>query len=128
MKLNNFCLLLTSASFLVSCASQSGGDDYDVSNPYAVPDYTDNGASPIQPTDVNPTYDSPAVYEDTTPAPIDTAPPVPSAPARVHTVVSGDSLWVISKKYGVTIDAIKQANGMTKDVVVLGSKLKIPAQ
>ncbi|MBC7979331.1 MAG: LysM peptidoglycan-binding domain-containing protein, partial [Armatimonadetes bacterium] len=47
--------------------------------------------------------------------------------ARVHTVVKGDSLWVISKKYNVPIDAIKAANAMTKDTVVLGTKLQIPA-
>jgi LysM repeat protein len=42
--------------------------------------------------------------------------------------VRGDSLWSIGKKYGVSIDAIKQANGMSRDIVVLGTKLKIPAQ
>lgn len=113
------------AALAVSCGPQAGQDDYDVSNPYAAPDYVDDSGSPYQPSDVNPAYDAPAVYEDT-------ATPEPSRPAvaqaRVHTVVRGDSLWAISRKYGVSIDAIKRANGLRNDTAVLGAKLQIPAQ
>ena len=112
---------------LVSCADKPGSEDYDVSNPYAAPDYDTTGAV-NPPSDVNPAYDEPAVYEDTTPAVPDAAAPEPAARASVHTVVRGDSLWSIGKKYGVSVDAIKQANGMTRDIAVLGAKLKIPAQ
>lgn len=113
---------------LVSCAKQPVGEDYDVSNPYAAPDYSDTTGAANPPSDVNPAYDEAAVYEDTTPAVPHTAAPEPAARASVHTVVRGDSLWSISKKYGVSIDAIKQANGMTRDIAVLGAKLNIPAQ
>lgn len=113
--------------FLVSCADQ-GVEDYDVSNPYAAPDYGDETGTPSLPSDVNPVYEQPAVYEDTTPAVPDRVAPAPAAAAKVHTVVRGDSLWSIGKKYSVSVNSIKQANGMTRDIVVLGSKLKIPAQ
>ncbi|MGJ8644622.1 MAG: LysM peptidoglycan-binding domain-containing protein [Luteolibacter sp.] len=112
------------SALLASCASDGGGEDYDVSNPYAAPDYGDDSGTPYEPyaTDVNPpAYDAPAVYEDTTPT------PAPTAVARVHTVVRGDTLWGIGKKYGVTVDSIKQANGLTTDVAVLGANLQIPA-
>ena len=112
---------------LVSCADKPGSEDYDVSNPYAAPDYDTTGAV-NPPSDVNPAYDEPAVYEDTTPTVPDAAAPEPAARASVHTVVRGDSLWSIGKKYGVSVDAIKQANGMTREIAVLGAKLKIPAQ
>jgi hypothetical protein len=116
---------------LASCADQAA-EDYDVSNPYAAPDYGDGTATPSLPSDVNPAYDQPAVYEDTTPSLPPSVPaytsPAPAAAAKVHTVVRGDSLWSIGKKYGVSIDSIKQANAMTRDIVVLGSKLNIPAQ
>ena len=116
---------------LASCADQAA-EDYDVSNPYAAPDYGDGTATPSLPSDVNPAYDQPAVYEDTTPSVPPSVPaytsPAPAAAAKVHTVVRGDSLWSIGKKYGVSIDSIKQANAMTRDIVVLGSKLNIPAQ
>jgi LysM repeat protein len=131
MKIRNFILIISSSALVVSCASQ-GGDDYDVSNPYTAPDYDSAYGEPYAQNDVNPTYDSPAAYEETTPAPAPaptyTPPSKPKPTAKVHTVVSGDSLWKIGKKYGVTIDSIKKANNMTKDTVVLGSKLKIPAK
>lgn len=114
------------SALLASCASNGGGEDYDVSNPYAAPDYVDDNGTPYEPSDsdVNPpAYDEPAVYEDTTPTPA----PAPANRATVHTVVRGDTLWGIGKKYGVTVDSIKQANGLTSDVAVLGVKLQIPA-
>ncbi|QTN33208.1 LysM peptidoglycan-binding domain-containing protein [Akkermansiaceae bacterium] len=112
---------------LASCSPQGGGgEDYDVSNPYAAPDYGDDTGTPFDTSDVNPAYDAPAVYEDTTPAA--SPAPAPAASATVHTVVRGDSLWKIGRQYGVTVDAIKQANGLTKDTAVLGAKLKIPAR
>ena len=43
-----------------------------------------------------------------------------------HIVAKGDSLWGLARKYGTTLEAIKQANGMTSDTVVLGTTLQIP--
>ncbi len=132
----SFLTLAALPAMFVSCASQTGGEDYDVSNPYAAPDYVDEAGSPYEANtetaNVNPAYDAPAVYEDAAPSAPDPAATAPSRPAtasaKVHTVVRGDSLWGIGKKYGVSIDAIKQANGMTKDTAVLGAKLQIPAR
>ncbi len=129
MKLTPIASLAIIPALFVSCAQNGGGEDYDVSNPYAAPDYTDDSGSPYQSSDVNPAYDAPAVYEDTAPsvpAPETSAPPTQST--KIHTVVRGDTLWGLGKKYGVSVDAIKRANGMTRDTVVLGSKLQIPAQ
>lgn len=108
------------SAILASCSPQGGGEDYDISNPYAAPDYGDGSGTPYQPSDVNPVYDAAAVYEDTA--------PVAAPRATVHTVVGGDSLWKIGNKYGVSVNAIKKANGLTRDTAVLGAKLKIPAQ
>jgi LysM repeat protein len=46
----------------------------------------------------------------------------------IHTVGKGDSLWAIGKKYGVSVDSLKKANGLTKDTVVIGQKLQIPVR
>lgn len=120
----------------VSCANQKV-DDYDTANPYGTADY----GTPYQPVDpVNPTYDTPAAYEDSsapsspnlpaepsyTPAP--TRPAAGGGTATVHTVVRGDTLWGLSRKYNVPVDSIKRANNMTSDTVVLGSRLQIPAR
>ncbi|MCL2236017.1 MAG: N-acetylmuramoyl-L-alanine amidase [Defluviitaleaceae bacterium] len=43
-----------------------------------------------------------------------------------YTVVSGDTLWRLSQRYGVTVDAIRDANGMTSDMLTVGMMLKIP--
>ena len=124
------------SALLVSCAQKSTQEDYDVSNPYAAPDYGDAAGATAQADSVNPAYDAPAVYEDTAPA--YTAPatsPASSAglsggasgSSRVHTVVKGDSLWAIAKKYNVTVDGIKALNNMKNDTAVLGARLQIPA-
>lgn len=129
MKYISLAPLAVLSALFVSCAPQGGGEDYDVSNPYAAPDYGDDSGTPFETSDVNPAYDAPAVYEDTTPAPTYTPAPAPTrASSKVHTVVRGDTLWGISKKYGVSIDSIKNANGLTKDTAVLGARLQIPAQ
>ncbi len=129
MKYKHLITLTILPLFLVSCADKAV-EDYDVSNPYAAPDYVGETPTPSLPSDVNPIYEQPAAYEDTTPTVPDYVAPTPTpvASAKFHTVERGDSLWSIGKKYSVSIDAIKQANGMTRDIVVLGSKLKIPAQ
>ena len=52
------------------------------------------------------------------------------APAyRVHTVVKGDTLWDLAKKYlgdGSRYPEIKALNGLTSNVIYSGWKLKIP--
>lgn len=124
-------LLLPTAlcASLISCTNPASSDDiYDTGDPYGVADYGD----PYTPSaDVNPSYDIP-LYEDTTPASTPSSrPSTPSRPAtsaaKVHTIVRGDTLWGLSKKYNVPVASIKRANNMTSDTVVLGRKLTIPA-
>ncbi len=45
-----------------------------------------------------------------------------------HKVQSGENLWRIANKYGVTVDEIKAANGMKNDKIGIGQELKIPAK
>ena len=44
----------------------------------------------------------------------------------VYTVKSGDSLWNIAKRYGVTVNELKSANNLTSNTLSIGQKLKIP--
>lgn len=142
--MNSFKILLPSAIALAlaSCATNKS-DSYDTNNPYGPADASADSApyQPVAPT--NQTYDTPAAYEDAGSGTAATSPNIPATPgpspsydappasaggtATVHTVVKGDTLSGIAKKYQVSIASIKQANNMTKDIVVLGSKLKIPA-
>ncbi|WP_404332845.1 LysM peptidoglycan-binding domain-containing protein [Mesobacillus maritimus] len=45
-----------------------------------------------------------------------------------YTVVSGDSLSVIAKRFHVTVDSIKTANHLTSDIIFIGQKLVIPIE
>ena len=61
--------------------------------------------------------------------PVHATKPVESVPeTSIYVVQSGDYLAKISKKFNVTIAAIKKANNMTNDVVRVGQKLKIPGK
>lgn len=139
--------LVIAPAFIIqsSCSVQS--DDYDTPPPYGSPELpADPPADPI--------YDSPALYEHDTmtrpggPDPglpvdpgVSSQSAIPSAQAPsanvvpqaaavrasvVHTVVKGDTLSGLSSKYRVPMDAIRQANGMTNDTVVLGKRMVIP--
>lgn len=132
-------LVLATAAALSSCNLFNKGEEnydtagdmagYDTSNPYGVPG--DGSAESVPYQSVNPPADNPtyseAAYEENTASPAAAAPSAPAAAASTtHTVARGDTLSGIARKYGVSIAAIKQANGMTSDVVVLGKDLVIP--
>lgn len=97
-------------------------------NPYGVPQaggetgvYTPSGqtpshAAPYQPLPgVNPPVDPPAQSE-------------PFTGGATHTVVTGDSLWGIARKYGTTIEAIQAANSLTTTTIRTGQQLSIPGR
>lgn len=46
---------------------------------------------------------------------------------NTYTVVAGDNLTVIAKKYKITVAELKKANKMTTDRINVGQKLQIPA-
>lgn len=45
-----------------------------------------------------------------------------------YTVKSGDSLWSIAKKYGVTVNELKTANNLTSNTLSIGQILRIPIE
>lgn len=44
-----------------------------------------------------------------------------------YTVVRGDSLYVISKRYGVTVDQLKKFNDLKRDLINIDQVLRIPS-
>ena len=48
------------------------------------------------------------------------------AGSNYYTVQSGDSLWSISKKFGISVDELKQANNLTSNLLSIGQNLYIP--
>lgn len=57
-----------------------------------------------------------------------TSPQITLAPGQTiqHLVQPGENLYRISLRYGVTVDAIKQANGLQSDLINVGDTLIIP--
>jgi len=46
-----------------------------------------------------------------------------------HLVVSGDTLWYLARRYGVTVDALRRANGLhPRSKLKLGQRLSIPTR
>lgn len=43
-----------------------------------------------------------------------------------YTVRPGDTLWILSRRYETTVDAIKRLNGLTSDLLNIGQVLRIP--
>lgn len=128
--------LRTIASSLLAAAFVSCANHQDVAPVSTLASATDS---------TNPVYDTPVAYEEagsttssapsidptavdptTSPSPTPTSAVPSNGAAIIHTVVPGDTLSGISSKYKVPAAAIKQANHMTKDIVILGRKMVIP--
>ena len=105
--------------------------DASTANPYGVPQaagetgsYTPaaENAAPYQPL---PSLPQPS----TIPQPsYPTEPTMPTHGASSHTVVSGDSLWGLARKYNTTIESIQAANNLTSTNIRTGRTLNIPGR
>ena len=51
-----------------------------------------------------------------------------SGPYIEYTVRPGDTLWLLSRRYDTTVDAIRQLNGLSSDMLSIGQVLKIPVR
>ena len=53
---------------------------------------------------------------------------IPSLPesGNYYVVQNGDSLWKIANKYGITVDELKNLNGLTNNNLTVGQILEIP--
>ncbi|MCY9387148.1 LysM peptidoglycan-binding domain-containing protein [Bacillus haynesii] len=47
------------------------------------------------------------------------------ASSATHKVVKGDSLWKISRTYGMTVNELKSLNGLKTDLIRIGQVLKV---
>ena len=62
------------------------------------------------------------------PAPVPVADPVPSANQNeVHTVISGDTPWLLAQRFGVSLEQLLAANGLNEaSILNIGQTLVIP--
>lgn len=51
-----------------------------------------------------------------------------TAQSKIYTVKSGDSLWLIANRHGVSVEELKRQNNLKGNGVQTGQKLKIPVK
>jgi hypothetical protein len=51
--------------------------------------------------------------------------PAPVAPTGTHTVVPGDTLYSLSRRYGVTVQQLRDWNGLRSDTLAVGQVLRV---
>jgi LysM repeat protein len=70
----------------------------------------------------------PVIDKPGTPATVSTT-PVNTTPvggnAKFHEVKKGDTLWNISRRYGVSVDQVKQLNNLTSNDIKIGQQLRV---
>lgn len=94
-------------------------------NPYGIP----QAEAPYQPIDpINPPA---APVPSGVPAPVGVPqPPAPSPElnGNVYTIEKGDSLWGIARKFGTTVEALQDLNGLANTKIMAGKTLIIPGR
>ena len=91
--------------------------------PSATPTPAQPSASPSATPSPGP---APGIAEGATPPAADGATPTP-APSRSYTVQPGDTLLGVAIKFGATVEALVQANGITNPAALrIGQELVIP--
>lgn len=71
---------------------------------------------------------APAAANTTAPVKVKPAFKSYTGPTKEYVVKGGDSLGKIALASGISIRALKELNGLTKDTVRVGQKLKVPAE
>ena len=64
-------------------------------------------------------------YPTTQPTKPSPQPPKPAAGAQYYTVMQGETLWAISRKFSLTVDQLKQMNGLADNTIKPGQQLRI---
>ena len=78
---------------------------------------TDPGViRPFPPTTVPPATTNPTGVPPTVPN---------NAAAQIHTVQAGETLYAISRRYGLTVERLKQLNGLATNTISIGQRLRV---
>ena len=81
---------------------------------------------PQTPQPSTPSTNNPPVVTPSQPPPPVVTPPAPGADGPVyHTVVAGETLYGISRRYNTTVDQVKAYNGLTSNNIQPGMKLRV---
>lgn len=140
-------LSLTLALLLAGCAQPPGTPGVTMApgplqrmtqglSGWTVPGIGGTGGAATAPGQVTDPFAGQGVQQRTVEPPKTVAPtPTPAAPAgtttapaTTHTVVAGETGWSVARKYGVTIQDLARANGLSESMTIrVGQRLTIPA-
>ncbi|MBI5668194.1 MAG: LysM peptidoglycan-binding domain-containing protein [Chloroflexi bacterium] len=104
------------------CYTQGFQDSPPLVAALPVPPATADAAAAASPTGVPPGAETPIASSDPSPSS-----PVSPPGSRLHAVKPGENLYQIAQLYGVSVDAVIAANGIsTPDRILVGQTLVIP--
>lgn len=81
--------------------------------------------NPNPPTTTPPTTNPPPVVRPPSTVPPTTTPNPPASTSQFHSVIKGQTLYGISRLYGLTVDQLKQLNGLTGNTISIGQQLRV---
>ena len=73
----------------------------------------------------SPVQSNPAPPVQNIPAPADTVAQAASAGSKTYTVKQGDTLYNISKRFGLSVDVLKALNSLTDNGIKIGQVLTV---
>lgn len=82
------------------------------------------GAAPFANAEVSSSAAAPPSSDAGAAAEAPAEPPPPGS--TKYTVRQGDSLWKISRKFKITVEALRKANGLKNDRLQIGQELIVP--
>jgi flagellum-specific peptidoglycan hydrolase FlgJ/LysM repeat protein len=112
-------------------SSTAGNDPYPSYPSYPTTTPTRPNTTPNRPPATTPTRPNTTTPTTTTPPrPINNPRPNTTSPTRpaggqLHTVAAGETLWAISRKYGTTVDVLKQLNGLPDNTIKIGQQIRV---
>ena len=115
-------LLLAPVALLASCSrfnnQQPAAPAAAPASQYGIPSQPVDPITPPYAAATPPAYNPPAAV----------APAAPVASGGQHMIQKGDTLWGISRRYSVSVEALQQANGLTGTNIIEGRTLIIPGR
>ena len=102
-----------------------------VSTPVLMPSPTPTVTATLQPTDTPSPMPTPTVtaMPSLTHSPTPTATPTPTPTLIIHVLKEGENPWTVARLYGVSVEALLAANGITDPgTLQIGQELIIPRE
>lgn len=118
-----------SSSYPTTSTDPVGTVTYPNSGTTTYPSETTNSypSYPSYPSSTNKPSPRPSTQPSTSqPKPKPTTTPTkPAGAVQYHTVVQSETLWAISRKYGITVDQLKQLNSLSDNTIKPGQQLRV---